>query len=95
MIESVHKPLKNCYEDKDISKLILDNLNYFNNEVEKLLEKKELNDDNEKDQFRKDLVVIRKNIDNGIEDIDFKGFKKKITAFSKKYRQKRRGKGNK
>lgn len=95
MIESVHKPLKNCYEDKDISKLILDNLNYFNNEVEKLLEKKELNDDNEKDQFRKDFVFIRKNIDNGIEDIDFKGFKKKITAFSKKYRQKRRGKGNK
>ena len=93
MIASVHKPLKNCYEDKDISKLILDNLNYFNNEVEKLLEKKELNDDNEKDQFRKDFVFIRKNIDNGIDDIDFKGFKKKITAFSKKYPTKEKEKG--
>ena len=93
MIASVHKPLKNCYEDKDISKLILDNLNYFNNEVEKLLEKKELNDDNEKDQFRKDFVFIRKNIDNGIDDIDFKGFKKKMTAFSKKYPTKEKEKG--
>ena len=91
MIASVHKPLKNCYEDKDISKLILDNLNYFNNEVEKLLEKKEMTDDNEKEQFRKDFVFIRKNIDNGIDDIDFKGFKKKILAFSKKYPTKEKG----
>ena len=33
--------------------------------------------DEEKKQFKKDFLFIKKNIDNGIEDIDFKSFKKK------------------
>jgi len=91
LVGGVNKSLKNCYEDKTISKIILDNLNNFNNEVEKLIEnKKELNDE-EKKQFKKDFLFIKKNIDNGIEDIDFKSFKKKLTAAYKKLLPKDKG----
>ena len=91
LVGGVNKSLKNCYEDKTISKIILDNLNNFNNEAEKLIEnKKELNDE-EKKQFKKDFLFIKKNIDNGIEDIDFKSFKKKLTAAYKKLLPKDKG----
>ena len=91
LVGGVNKSLKNCYEDKIISKIILDNLNNFNNEAEKLIEnKKELNDE-EKKQFKKDFLFIKKNIDNGIEDIDFKSFKKKLTAAYKKLLPKDKG----
>ena len=91
LVGGVNKSLKNCYEDKTISKIILDNLNNFNNEAEKLIEnKKELNDE-EKKQFKKDFLYIKKNIDNGIEDIDFKSFKKKLTAAYKKLLPKDKG----
>ena len=91
LVGGVNKSLKNCYEDKSISKIILDNLNNFNNEAEKLIEnKKELNDE-EKKQFKKDFLFIKKNIDNGIEDIDFKSFKKKLTAAYKKLLPKDKG----
>jgi len=91
LVGGVNKSLKNCYEDKAISKIILDNLNNFNNEAEKLIEnKKELNED-EKKQFKKDFLFIKKNIDNGIEDIDFKSFKKKLTAAYKKLLPKEKG----
>ena len=86
LVKNVYKSLKNCYEDKTVSKVILDNLNKFNNEVEKLLEnKKELNDE-ERKQFKRDFTFIKKNIDNGIDngDIDFKTFKKKLTSVYKK-----------
>ena len=91
VVKNVSKSLKNCYEDKTISKIILDILNNFNNEVEKLLEKKELNDEEEKKQFKKDFLFIKKNIDNGIDDIDFKGFKKKLTTVYKKLLPKEKG----
>ena len=91
LVKNVSKSLKNCYEDKTISKIILDSLNHFNNEVEKLLEKKELNDEEEKKQFKKDFLFIKKNIDNGIDDIDFKGFKKKLTTVYKKLLPKEKG----
>ena len=82
LVKNVYKSLKNCYEDKTISKIILDNLSIFNNELEKLMDnKKELNDD-ERKQFKKDFTFIKKNIDNG--DIDFKTFKKKLTLVYKK-----------
>ena len=91
LVGGVNKSLKNCYEDKTISKIILDNLNNFNNEAEKLIEnKKELNDE-EKKQFKKDFLFIKKNIDNGIEDIDFKSFKKKLTSSYKKLLPKEKG----
>jgi len=91
LVGGVNKSLKNCYEDRTISKIILDNLNNFNNEAEKLIEnKKELNDE-EKKQFKKDFLFIKKNIDNGIEDIDFKSFKKKLTAAYKKLLPKDKG----
>ena len=86
LVKNVYKSLKNCYEDKTVSKVILDNLNKFNNEIEKLMEKaKELNDD-ERKQFKRDFTFIKKNIDNGIDtgDIDFKAFKKKLTSVYKK-----------
>ena len=91
VVKNVSKSLKNCYEDKTISKIILDILNNFNNEVEKLLEKKELNDEEEKKQFKRDFLFIKKNIDNGIDDIDFKGFKKKLTTVYKKLLPKDKG----
>ena len=82
LVKNVYKSLKNCYEDKTISKIILDNLNIFNTELEKLIDtKKELNDE-ERKQFKKDFLFIKKNIDNG--DIDFKSFKKKLTSVYKK-----------
>jgi len=82
LVKNVYKSLKNCYEDKTISKIILDNLNMFNNELEKLMDsKKELNDD-ERKQFKRDFTFIKKNIDNG--EIDFKAFKKKLTLVYKK-----------
>ena len=84
LVKNVNKSLKHCYENETVSKIILDNLNLFDEELEKLIEnKKELNGE-EKKQFKKDFVFIRKNIDNEIEDIDFKGFKKKINTFYKK-----------
>ena len=84
LIGSVNKSLKHCYENELISKIILDNLNIFNDELEKLMEnKKELNGE-EKKQFKKDFTFIRKNIDKGIDDIDFKGFKKKLNEIHKK-----------
>ena len=84
LVKNVNKSLKHCYEDDTVSKIILDNLNIFNEELEKLLEnKKELNGE-EKKQFKKDFTFIRKNIDTGIEDIDFKGFKKKLNTLYKK-----------
>ena len=80
--------MKHCYENEIISKIILDNLNIFNDELEKLMEnKKELNGE-EKKQFKKDFTFIRKNIDKGIDDIDFKGFKKKLNAIYKKAEEK-------
>ena len=82
LVKNVYKSLKNCYEDKTISKIILDNLNMFNNEMEKLMDsKKELNDD-ERKQFKRDFTFIKKNIDNG--EVDFKAFKKKLTLVYKK-----------
>ena len=82
LVKNVYKSLKNCYEEKTISKIILDNLNMFNNELEKLMDsKKELNED-ERKQFKKDFTFIKKNIDNG--EIDFKVFKKKLTLVYKK-----------
>ena len=82
LVKNVYKSLKNCYEDKTISKIILDNLNIFNTELEKLMDtKKELNDE-ERKQFKKDFLFIKKNIDNG--EIDFKSFKKKLTLVYKK-----------
>ena len=82
LVKNVYKSLKNCYEEKTISKIILDNLNMFNNELEKLMDsKKELNED-ERKQFKKDFTFIKKNIDNG--EIDFKAFKKKLTLVYKK-----------
>ncbi len=91
VIKNVYKSLKNCYEDKTVSTIILDNLNNFNNEVEQLLDKKELNEDEEKKQIKKDFNFLKKNIDNGIDDIDFKGIKKKFNAFSKKFSPKDKG----
>ena len=85
LVKNVNKSLKHCYEDETISKIILDNLNIFIDELEKSTaeNKKELNAE-EKKQFKKDFTFIRKNIDKDIEDIDFKGFKKKLNAISKK-----------
>ena len=86
LVKNVYKSLKNCYEDKIVSKTILDNLNKFNSDIEKLMEKaKELNDE-ERKQFKRDFTFIKKNIDNGIDngDIDFKAFKKKLTSVYKK-----------
>ena len=92
LVKNVYKSLKHCYEDENISKIILDNLNIFNEELEKLMEnKKELNGE-EKKQFKKDFTFIRKNIDTGIEDIDFKGFKKKLIAIQKKWDDKEKEK---
>ena len=84
LVAGVYKSLKNCYEDKTISKIILDCLNNYNTELEKILEKKELNTEEEKKIFKKDFAFIRKNIDKGIEDIDFKSFKKKFVSIYKK-----------
>ena len=82
LVKNVYKSLKNCYEDKTISKIILDNLNIFNNELEKLMDNKmELNEE-ERKQFKKDFTFIKRNIDNG--DIDMKNFKKKLTSIYKK-----------
>ena len=84
LVQSVNKSLKHCYEDETISKIILDNLNIFNEELEKLTEnKKELNGE-EKKQFKKDFTFIKRNIDKGIDEIDFKGFKKKLNEIHKK-----------
>ena len=84
LIASVNKSMKHCYENEVVSKIILDNLNIFNDELVKLMEnKKELNGE-EKKQFKKDFTFIRKNIDKGIDDIDFKGFKKKLNEIHKK-----------
>ena len=91
LVKNVNKSLKDCYEDKTISKMILDNLNDYINEIEKLLEKKEINDEEEKGQFKRDFVFIRKNIDKNIEDIDFKGFKKKLNNVYKKILPKDKG----
>ena len=85
LVKNVNKSLKHCYEDETISKIILDNLNIFIDELEKSTaeNKKELNAE-EKKQFKRDFTFIRKKIDKDIEDIDFKGFKKKLNAISKK-----------
>ena len=81
LVNNVNKSLKYNLEDKIISKIFLDDLNNFNAEIEKLLDKKELNDEEEKTQFKRDFMFIKKNIDNGIEDID--KFKKKLTSVYK------------
>ena len=81
LVNNVNKSLKYNLEDKIISKIFLDNLNNFNAKIEKLLDKKELNDEEEKTQFKRDFMFIKKNIDNGIEDID--KFKKKLTSVYK------------
>ena len=81
LVNNVNKSLKYNLEDKIISKIFLANLNNFNAEIEKLLDKKELNDEEEKTQFKRDFMFIKKNIDNGIEDID--KFKKKLTSVYK------------
>ena len=86
LVKNVYKSLKNCYEDKTVSKVILDNLNKFNDEIEKVMENhKELNDE-ERKQLKRDFTFIKKNIDNGIDngDIDFKNFKKKMTSVYRK-----------
>jgi len=84
LVKNLSKSLKNCYEDKTISKIILDGLNIFNTEVDKSLEvRKEMNEE-EKKQFKKDFMFIKKNIDKDIEDIDFKAFKKKLTSVYKR-----------
>ena len=55
------------------------------------LKKKEINDEDEKAQFKKDFIFIRKNIDKNIDDIDFKGFKKKLNNIYKKIIPKEKG----
>ena len=92
LVKNVNKSLKHCYDDETISKIILDNLNLFNEELEKLLENKKELTGEEKKQFKKDFTFIKKNIDNGIDDIDFKGFKKKLNAIYKKGEEKEKDK---
>ena len=84
LVGSVNKSLKHCYEDETISKIILDNLNIFNEELEKLMENKKELTGEEKKQFKKDFTFIKRNIDKGIDEIDFKGFKKKLNEIHKK-----------
>ena len=88
LVKNVNKSLKHCYDDETISKIILDNLNLFNEELEKLMENKKELSGEEKKQFKKDFTFIRKNIDTGIDEIDFKGFKKKLNAIYKKGEEK-------
>ena len=85
LVKNVYKSLKNCYEDSIVSKIILDNLNKFNNDIEKILEKVDELEDDERKQFKRDFTFIKKNIDNSIDngDIDFKSFKKKLTSVYK------------
>ena len=92
LVKNVNKSLKHCYDDETISKIILDNLNLFNEELEKLLENKKELTGEEKKQFKKDFTFIKKNIDNGIDDIDFKGFKNKLNAIYKKGEEKEKDK---
>ena len=92
LVKSVNNSLKDCYEDKTISKIILDSLGNFYTEIEKLLEeKKELNDKDDKKQFKRDFVFIKNNIDKEIDEIDFKAFKKKIVSLYKKFLPKEKG----
>ena len=83
-IKYVYTALKFSYDEETISKLILDNLNDFNEKFGEALQKKEELDDEEKKLFKKDVVFIKKNIDNGIDEVDFKNFKKKFTSIYKK-----------
>ena len=84
LVNDVYKALKHCYENDIVSKIILDNLNLFCRELEKLFENKKELSGEEKKQFKRDFIFIRKNIDIRIEDIDFKGFKKEINSLYRK-----------
>ena len=84
LVKNVNKSLKYCYDEEIISKIILDNLNIFNDELEKIMENKKELSGEEKKQFKKDFTFIRKNIDTGVDEIDFKGFKKKLNSIYKK-----------
>jgi hypothetical protein len=62
----------------------LDNLNLFNKEIEKSMENKKVLNEEEKKQIKRDFIFIKKNINIGNENSDFKGFKNKLTNIYKK-----------
>ena len=73
------------------------NLESFVNEIENKINDIIIEGDDEKKQFKKDFVFIKKNIDNNIDDLNLENFKNKITIISKKFfpKEKKKNKKNK
>ena len=84
LVRNVCEPLIHCCGDETVSKIFLDNLNLFNKEIEKSMENKKVLNEEEKKQFKRDFIFIKKNINIGNENSDFKGFKNKLTNIYQK-----------
>ena len=85
MTKSIYKNMFGIYDNLFIKEIMIKNLDRFANEMEKILNGKEIEGIEEKKQFKKDLIFIKKNIDSGIEFFQLKNFKNKISMLYKKY----------
>ncbi len=85
MTKSIYKNMFGIYDNLFIKEIMIKNLDRFANEMEKILNGKEIEGIEEKKQFKKDLIFIKKNIDSGIDFFELKNFKNKISMLYKKY----------
>ena len=85
MTKSIYKNMFGIYDNLFIKEIMIKNLDRFANEMERILNGKEIEGIEEKKQFKKDLIFIKKNIDSGIDFFELKNFKNKISMIYKKY----------
>ena len=84
MTKSIYKNMFGIYDNLFIQEIMVKNLDRFANEMENILNGKEIEGIEEKKQFKKDLIFIKKNIDSGIDIFELKSFKNKISSLYKK-----------
>ncbi len=94
-VKAIYRDSLNSFDLEFIKEMLKNNLDNFSNEIEKKINGYIIENDDEKKQFKKDFVFIKKNIDNNIEDLNLENFKNKITIISKKFSPKEKKKGKK
>ena len=97
IVKAIYRATINSFGKEYIKDMLKKNLESFVNEIENKINDIIIEGDDEKKQFKKDFVFIKKNIDNNIDDLNLENFKNKITIISKKFfpKEKKKNKKNK
>ena len=95
IVKAIYRATINSFGKEYIKEMLKKNLENFVNDIENKINNIIIDGDDEKKQFKKDFVFIKKNIDNNIDDLNLENFKNKITIISKKFFPKEKKKNKK